>query len=175
MEKFKKLILTLIGTFIIIGVGTVKAKANSFAVYYIDMQKLINESPQGKKAKTELEAEIKKAESQLKKLAKEIEQLKKELSSPLISQKTKQQKETEIQTKILQYKQLQQKSQKMLSKFERELTAKILKDVFKIVEKYRKEHNIPMIVEKNEAGIISADPKYDLTDKILKLYSRPGK
>ncbi|WP_457569395.1 OmpH family outer membrane protein [Desulfurobacterium sp.] len=175
MNKFKKLLITMVGVCVIFGMGTFKAKAGDFAVYYIDMQKIINESPQGKKAKTELESKIQKAESKLKKLAQEIEQIKKDLSSPLISQKTKQEKENEIQTKILQYRQLQQESQKLLSQLQRELTSKIVDDVFKVVKQYRKTHHIPMIVEKNEAGIISADPKYDLTDKILKLYSRAGK
>ncbi|WP_457568114.1 OmpH family outer membrane protein [Desulfurobacterium sp.] len=175
MNRFKKSTLILVGAIVLIISGTFKAKAGNFAIYYIDMQKIVNESPQGKKAKAELESKIKTAESKLKKLAKEIEQLKKDLSSPLISEKTKQEKENEIQTKILQYRQLQQESQKLLSQLQRELTSKIVEDVFRVVKKYRQKHNIPMIVEKNEAGIISADPRYDITEKILKLYSREGK
>ncbi|WP_456397501.1 OmpH family outer membrane protein [Desulfurobacterium sp.] len=175
MNKIKKLLIAVVGACVIFGMGTFKAKAASFAVYYIDMQKILNESFQGKKAKTELESKIKEANSKLKKLQDEIEQIKKELSSPLISKKMKQEKENEIQTKILQYRQIQQESQKLLTQLQRELTSKIVNDVFKIVKQYRKAHHIPMIVEKNEAGIISADPKYDLTDKILKLYSRAGK
>jgi len=150
-------------------------KAQSFAVYYIDMQKIINESPQGKKAKQELESKIKAAESKLKKLADEINALKKELSSPLINEKGKQKKENELQMKIIEFRQLKQESEQMVAKLQKKLTAKIVEDVFKVVEKYRKDHNLPMVVERNEGGIIAADPKYDITDKILKVFSKMGK
>ncbi|SNR61236.1 OmpH family outer membrane protein [Desulfurobacterium atlanticum] len=154
-------------------VNTVRAE--NFAVYYIDMQKIINESPQGKKAKQELESKIKAAESKLKKLADEINALKKELSSPLFNDSTKKKKENELQMKIMEFRQLKQESEQMVAELQKKLTAKIVEDVFKVVAKYRKEHHLPMVVERNEGGIIAADPKYDITDKILKVFSKQGK
>ncbi len=158
----------------VVSVPTI-AQGESFAVYYIDMQEIITLSPQGKKAKHELELKIKAAENKLKKLADGINKLKKELSSPLLNQKTKKQKENELQMKIMEFRQVKQESEQKIAEFQKKLTATIVEKVFKIVGNYRKEHKLPMVVEKNEGGIISANPKYDITKNILKILNKQGK
>ena len=58
---------------------------------------------------------------------------------------------------------------------EKQYTMGILKEIDKLIKEYRKKNNIPMIVELRGAGIIDADPKYDLTDEIIKLYNGQSK
>jgi len=146
--------------------------ASKFAVYYVDMQKVINESAKGKQAKSLLESKLSKAKEKIKAMQEEIEKLKKELSSPALSKEAKEKKETQLQQKIRELQRYQQDVQIEVANLEKKYTFEIINEVVKLIQEYRKQNNIPMIIELRESGIIAADPKYDLTDKIIKLYDQ---
>ncbi len=156
-------------------VAAPKEKAKSqqtFAVYYINMQKILNSSVKGKQAKSLLEAKINSAREKIKKMKEEIEKLKKELQSPVLSKEAREKKEIELQQKIRELQRFQQDTQIEISNLEQKYTMEIIQEIVKVVKQYRKEHNIPIIVEVREAGIVAADPKYDLSDKILDIYNK---
>jgi len=150
----------------------VKAQNSHFAVYYVDMQKIVNESAKGKQAKSLLEAKIAKAKKKIQALQQEIERIKKELSSPALSKEAKEKKETELQQKIRELQRYQQDAQIEIANLEKKYTFEIISEAVKIIKEYQKSHKIPMIVEAREAGIIAADPRYDLTETIIKLYDQ---
>ena len=62
-----------------------------------------------------------------------------------------------------------------IANLEKQYTTEIIKEVVNLINNYQKEKKIPMIVEMREAGIIAADPKYDLTKTIIKLYNEQAK
>ena len=149
-----------------------KKAERSFAVYFVDMQRIVNDSVKGKQAKSLLEAKIAKAKRKINELEKEINQIKKELQSPALSKEAKAKKETELQKKIRELQRYQQDAQIEIANLEKKYTFEIISEAVKVIKNYQKSHKIPMIVEAREAGIIAADPKYDLTDKIIKLYDQ---
>ncbi len=151
---------------------TSKAQNQQFAVYYVDMQRIVNESAKGKQAKSLLEAKIAKARRKIESLQKEIEKIKKDLSSPVLSKEAKEQKETELQQKIREFRRFQQDAQIEIANLEKKYTYEIINEAVKVIKNYQKDHRIPMIIEAREAGIIAADPRYDLTEKIIKLYDQ---
>jgi outer membrane protein len=180
MEVFmRKGLLTvtalLLATFVNPNISLSAEKKNlnvkNFAVYYVDMQKIINESNKGKQAKSLIESKINQAKSKIEKMRKEIEKIKQELQTPVLSKQEKEKKEDLLQQKIRDLQRFQQDAQMEVANLERKYTAEIIKEVVKLVQNYRKEKNIPMIVEVREAGVIAADEKYDLTDRIIKLYN----
>ncbi len=146
--------------------------SNSFAVYYVDMQRIINESSKGKQAKSLLEAKIAKAKAKIESMKKAIEAIKKELQSPALSKEAKDKKETQLEQKIRELQRYQQDAQIEIANLEKKYTLEIINEVVKLIKSYQKENHIPMIVEVREAGIIAADPKYDLTSTIIKLYDQ---
>jgi len=162
----KKLAILTLFLFSLFGVS----KAAGFEVYYVSMQKILNESAKGKQAKSILESKVREVQEKAKRMQQEIEKLKKELSNPVLSQKAKAEKENQLQQKIRDLQRFQQDSRADIANLERQYTYQIINDVVKVISNYRKENKIPIILEKNEAGIISADPKYDITDKIIKIY-----
>ncbi len=147
-------------------------ESSHFAVYYVDMQRIINESLKGKQAKSLIENKINQAKKKIDEMKQEIEKIKKELQSPVLSKQEKEKKEELLQQKIRDLQRFQQDVQLQIVNLERKYTSEIIKEVVNLIQNYRKEKNIPMIVEEREAGIISADEKYDLTDKIIKLYNQ---
>jgi len=165
-------LLTAVGAPLTVKAENQAAQSSHFAVYYVDMQKIVNESAKGKQAKSLLEAKIAKAKKKIQALQKEIEKIKKELSSPALSKEAKEKKETELQQKIRELQRYQQDAQIEIANLEKKYTFEIISEAVKVIKAYQKEHKIPMIVEAREAGIIAADPKYDLTDTIIKLYNQ---
>ncbi|RUM90769.1 MAG: OmpH family outer membrane protein [Thermovibrio sp.] len=165
----------LLATFVNPNISLSAEKKNlnvkNFAVYYVDMQKIINESNKGKQAKSLIESKINQAKSKIEKMRKEIEKIKQELQSPVLSKQEKEKKEDLLQQKIRDLQRFQQDAQMEVANLERKYTTEIIKEVVKLIQNYRKEKNIPMIVEVREAGVIAADEKYDLTDRIIKLYN----
>jgi len=144
----------------------------SFAIYYVDMQRVINESGKGRQAKSLLESKIATAKKKIKQMEQEINKLKEELKSPVLSNQARAEKETKLQQKIRDLSRFRQDAQIEIVNLEKQYTAEIINDVVKIIRDYREKKGIPVIVEIRESGIIAADPKYDLTDTIIKLYDK---
>jgi len=145
---------------------------SSFAIYYVDMQRVINESGKGRQAKSLLESKIATAKKKIKQMEQEINKLKEELKSPVLSNQARAEKETKLQQKIRDLRRFRQDAQIEIVNLEKQYTAEIINDVVKIIRDYREKKGIPVIVEIRESGIIAADPKYDLTDTIIKLYDK---
>ena len=167
----KRLVLVLFFLTFVSGVAFAQNNLKS-GVYYVDIQRVINESEKGKQAKALIESKIKSAKEKLKKMYDEIEKLKEELKSSALSKEARTQKETLLQQKIRDYHRFQQDTQIEIANLEQRYTEEIVNDVIKIIREYRQEKGIPVIVEKREAGIIAGDPAYDLTQEIIKLYNQ---
>jgi outer membrane protein len=167
----KRLVLVLFFLTFVSGVAFAQNNLKS-GVYYVDIQRVINESEKGKQAKALIESKIKSAKEKLKKMYDEIEKLKEELKSSALSKEARTQKETLLQQKIRDYQRFQQDTQIEIANLEQRYTEEIVNDVIKIIREYRQEKGIPVIVEKREAGIIAGDPAYDLTQEIIKLYNQ---
>ncbi len=173
----KVLIGAVISAALITGVSTPsfsaeKKSQQTFAVYYVDMQKIINESVKGKQAKTLIENRISQAKKKIEQMKKEIDQIKQKLQNPVISKQEKSKLENELQQKIRDLQRYQQDAQIEIMNLEKKYTMELIQEVVKLIQHYQKEKNIPMIVDAREAGIIAASPKYDLTETIIKLYNQ---
>ena len=147
-------------------------QVKQFAVYYVDLQEILVKSNKGKQAKSVINAKYQQFSKKLQKLRDEIKKIRQELKSPVLSKQARMKKENLLQQKILAYQQEQQDAQEQIAELENKYTQEILGEVVKLIQKYRKEKGIPMIVDKRTAGIISADPKYDLTNTIINLYNK---
>ncbi len=164
-------LVTCAGTFTP-SLAATKKQVKPFAVYYVDLQEILINSNKGKQAKSVINAKYQQFSKKLKKLRDEIQKLRQELKSPVLSKQARMKKENLLQQKILTYQQEQQNAQQQIAELENKYTQEILREVIKVVQNYRKEKGIPMIVDKRTAGIISADPKYDLTKTIINLYNK---
>lgn len=173
----KAFIGAVISAALITGISTPSLSAEKknqqvFTVYYVDMQKIINESVKGKQAKTLIENRISQAKKKIKQIQNEIDQIKQKLQSPVISKEEKSKLEDQLQQKIRDLQRYQQDAQIEIMNLEKKYTMELIQEVVKLIQNYQKEKNIPMIVDAREAGIIAASPKYDLTDTIIKLYNQ---
>jgi outer membrane protein len=145
----------------------------SFAeeTYFVDMNKLLNQSKAGKEAQDFLK---KKIITEDKKLKKEGELLKKEEIDLIAKKKTL--SADEYKKKLNQLREKNIKFQRKRTNFTRTIATqradarnRLLKALDPILTKYMSENNIQIIIYKKY--IVVAQSKLDLTDKILEIFN----
>src|SRR4051794_29494735 len=95
---------------------------------FVDMQKAIQETEEGKKAKKELEADFNKKKKDLEKKEGDIKKMGEDLEKKalVLADDVKAKKQQEIQGEMRKYQEAVQKSQMDIQKHERDLTQPII-------------------------------------------------
>ena len=160
----------LIGITVLMAASLAQAEAK---IGFVDMQKAIQATSSGKKAKTELEGEfnkkkkdLEKKEADLKKMGEDLEKKKSVLSEEALGKK-----QAEFQEEMLKYRDIVGKSQVEIQKKERELTAPILEKMKKVIGKIAKDKGFTMILE-NSQMVLYAVPESDLTEEVIKAFDK---
>ena len=148
------------------------AKADT-KIGFVDMQKAIQATAAGKKAKTELEGDfnkkkkdLEKKEADLKKMGEDLEKKKSVLSEEALGKK-----QAEFQEEMMKYRDVVGKSQVEIQKKERELTAPILEKMKKAIAKLAKDKGYTLILE-NSQMVLFATAESDLTDEVVKAFEK---
>lgn len=156
----------------VMAAGLVHA-ADAAKIGFVDMQKAIQSTAAGKKAKSELEGEfnkkkkeLEKKEADLKKMGEDLERKKSVLSEEVLSKK-----QAEFQEEMMKYRDTVGKSQVEIQKKERDLTAPILEKMKKTIEKVAKDKGYSMVLE-NSQMVLFANADADLTDEVIKAYEK---
>jgi outer membrane protein len=145
--------------------------ADSVKFGAMDLQKVLNESDAGKKAKSDLEDLIKSKESIIDEKGKTVEKLKGELEkqASVLSADAKKKKQDELEKLLREYQRTAQDSQAEVKKKEGELTDTIIKEIREIVEKIGADEGYTLIIEK---GIVLYSSKgIDITDTVINKYN----
>jgi len=141
----------------------------------IDVQKILNESEAGKKAKSDLESLIKSKQSTIDEKGKAIEKLKADIEkqASVLSADARKTKEDELEKSIREYQRIVQDSQSEIKKKEAELTDAILKDTRELIERTGEEEGYMLIIEKGM--VLYSSKGIDITDTVLKRYDESKK
>lgn len=149
------------------------AQAADAKVGFVDMQKAIQTTSAGKKAKAELEGEfnkkkkeLEKKEADLKKMGEDLEKKKSVLSEEALGKK-----QAEFQAEMMNYREIVGKSQLDIQKKERDLTAPILEKMRKVIANLAKEKGYTMVIE-NSQMVLYATPDADMTEEVIKAYEK---
>lgn len=139
---------------------------------YVDMQKAIQTTKAGQKAKKDLETEFEKRkknlqskEAELKKMGEELEK-----KAMVLSDEVRTNKQKEFQAKMMEFQQTVQKNQKEIQDQERKLTEPILKKIQAVIEETAKKESYTVILEKRENGVLWAQKELDITEQIVKAF-----
>jgi len=156
---------------IIIAMASFSAQAAELKIGYIDFQKVVSQSEQGKQAMRTLES-IENAKNAL--INDKIEQIKKleeELTKQgaVLNPETKEKKQADHERLMMEYQKMRRDRDEELKKNEAELIQKIVLDVRKLLAKISEEEGYAAIL--NEAGIAYIRPESDMTDRVLKMFN----
>lgn len=138
----------------------------------VNLNKAVNESEQGKKAKAELETFIKGKQEALDEKGRNIENLKAGLEKQrgIISAQAVKKKEDEISRLTLEYQKTVSDSQGEVRKKEGELTGRIVAGLKKIIETVASEEKYTVILDNNPAFVVFADKGLEITDMVIKRF-----
>lgn len=145
----------------------------TFKLGTVDMQKAIQTSTSGKKAKTELEAEFNKRKKELEKKEGDLKKMKEDIEKKqaVLSEEVLGKKQSEFRDEMMKYQESVQKNQMEIQKKERDLTQPILEKMRTVIAKVAKEKSYTMVIE-NSAMVLYAEPGHDLTDDVLKSFEK---
>lgn len=174
MTKTMKCVASLVlGGFLMSAVAA-KASTEEPKIGYVDMQKAIQETSTGKKAKKEIEkefnakkAELQKKEADLKKMDEDLRK-----KSSALSDEVRAKKVQELQAEAMKFQREVGESQMAFQKKERDLTQPILEKLQSALEKIAKDGGYTVILEKNEQSVLWAKKDLDLTDSLVKEYEK---
>lgn len=150
--------------------------ANAFAaevkIGYVDMQKAIQETAAGKKAKKELEDEFNKKKKEFEKKEAEIKKTAEDFEkrSMAMNEDARMKKQAEIQGEMRKYQETAAKAQMDIQKKEHDLTQPIVSKLRSILEDIAKKEDYSMVFEKTENSVMWAKKELDLTARIIKEY-----
>lgn len=147
--------------------------AQAEKIGFVDMEKAIQETEAGKKAKKNLEADFAKKKKDLEKKEADIKKKGEDLEKKalVLSDDVKAKKQQEMQQEMRAYQELVQKSQMDIQKHERDLTQPIIVKVRKIIEDIAKKDGYSSVLVKNEQLVLYSTKENDLTERVIKEFN----
>ena len=140
----------------------------------VDLQRCILETVQGTKAKKDLEASFARGQAQLEKKTKELQKKVEDLraKAAMLSQGELAKRQQELMAKDQELQQLYADLQEDIATKEAQLTEKIYKNVAAIVKDIAKEESLQIVLVRSQANVLFANPKLDLTNRIIVAYDK---
>lgn len=156
--------------------STAQAANEAVKIGYIDMQRALEETSVGKKAKADLEKEFNRKKAELQKKEADLKKMDEDLrkKAAALSDEAKAKKMQELQAEVLKFQREVSESQMAIQKKERELTQPILEKLQAALEKVAKEGGYTMIIEKGQQqqNVIWAKKELDITDQVVKEFEK---
>ena len=155
--------------------GVSVAKSTKTARYgVVDMQAVILNVEEGKKARAELEKEIKAKEKELLARKAELDKMNKDWKeqSPLLSEQARMKKQQEFQQKFMALRNDEMQFQQEIKRKEQMATQKIAVSVSKFVNDLAKSRGYEMVFEANSAGLLYLKDPVDLTKEVVEKFGK---
>lgn len=140
---------------------------------YVDLQRALNESDAGKKAKEEFKVDVDKLQAKLKKQKDDIDNLKEQLEkkSLVVKEEERGNLEEEYRKKLRDFERNYKDSQADLQKRDNELTGSIIKDLQEVIREYGERQGYTVILENSSSAVLYGAKSADLTDEVIRMYN----
>lgn len=167
-----KFLVVLVATAVIAFASPAFAKDSKIA--HANLQRALNESDAGAKARDLLEEAAKKLEEELNVEQETLKKMKDEMDkmSGIWNKETKDAKESELRTRGQEFQDKYMKYRDELDNKRQERENAIIEDLRVIVDELAKKKGYSYVLEKSLGGILYAPPADDLTDEIIKTYNK---
>jgi len=153
---------------------TAKAFSEELKIGYINSQRIIDESKAGRTTTMKMEEFKKESTTKLEEMNREIEELQQELRKKefAITPEKKKELEEKIRDKGLELKFLKESKEKELKELFYGNLKGIENDVLNIVQRIGQDEGFDLILGRDESGILYANPKLDITEKVIGIYDQ---
>jgi outer membrane protein len=149
------------------------ALAEDLKVGYVDMQRAVAETEDGRKAKAQLKKVFDQKQKELDEQQEDFKKAKEDLDKKrsLMAADKIREKEEELAKKFEKVQQSYLRHQKDLQEKEGEAMQKILERMQRIIGGIAQSENFTMIFDRGQAGLIFAKPHLDLTNELIRRYN----
>jgi outer membrane protein len=150
--------------------GAVAAQGADTRIAFVDLQKALNLSAEGKAAKEKITGKVKEYEGVIDKRQQEQKKLKDDLEkqSALLSEDARAAKERDYQQTLKDFQRFTKDVQEELQQQDSEHTNRIIEKLVSLIQEVGKREGYELVLERNSGGIIYGAEKVDLTDLVLK-------
>lgn len=169
MRFFKRLALAMMAA----AVFAAPAAAGEIRIGYANLQKALNESEAGIKAKNDLKEADQKLEDEFKAKQEELKKMKDEIDKKGIAwnKETREKKEAEFKARVQEFQKAFMQKGDELNKKKSEAEAKIITDLRDVVSTFAKEKGYTYVFEGSVGVILHAPADAEITDEIIKAYN----
>jgi outer membrane protein len=149
------------------------ALAQDIKIGYVDLQRALNESEAGKKAREEFKVEVDKLQVVLKKQKDQIDNLKDQMEKKalVVKEQERTNLEEEYRKKLRDFERSYKDSQADLQRKDSELTGVILKDLQEVIRDYGEQRGYTVILENSGSAVLYGARNADLTEAIIEQYN----
>ncbi|HZR83070.1 MAG TPA: OmpH family outer membrane protein [Candidatus Binatia bacterium] len=139
----------------------------------VDLQRALNESDAGKKAKVDFKARVDKLEGQLKGQKEELDRLKEELERKAVVMRDDERRKlsTDFEKKRLDLKSKFEEAQGELQRKDQELTGQIIEGLTQVIKQIAENENYTLVLETSSSGVLYHANSIDLTEQVLSTYN----
>ena len=151
-------------------------QAEDIKIGYVDLQKALNDSEAGKKAKESFKSEVDRMEQSLERRKNEVEKLKDELEKKglLLKAEERDSLERDYRQKLRDFERLYKDSQQELQIKDRDLTGRILEELRQVIQDMGEQGNYTVILEGNNTVVLYGAKAIDLTETVIRTYNTRG-
>ncbi len=171
--------LILVVTLVIAFVGLITPAIHAQRTGFVDLQRALNETSQGKQAKRRLKRVFNKHQGDLDKMQKRIKRMEEGLQKQksVLSEKAYAARVESYRKAFVELQSTYVKSQRDLSERETKETGRILKQMQEIITEIGSRDSYTSIVEVNEGGVFYYRKSLDLTNELIRIYDEehPGR
>ncbi|HEY7956845.1 MAG: OmpH family outer membrane protein [Polyangia bacterium] len=167
----KLLAFILLGSFL---APTVALAEPKLAV--VDLQRALEETEDGKKAKAKLKADFDRKQQELDAKQDELKKIKEDLDKklPLMKPEAADAEKKKFQDRFVELQQTYQRLQQDLAKKEQDATSGIFRKLSTVVGTIAEREHFAMVLEKNSA-VVWSQPALDITNEVIRLYNTGAK
>jgi len=153
------------------------AHAAEVKIAYVDLNKALNESQQGKEAIKVLEDLVKSKQVVIDKKGEEIKKLEEEMEkqSSILTPESIKATQSEHEKMLKEYQRMVQDNQAEIQKKQTEFMQKIISDIRNLIINIGQEENYTAIFEIVEGGILYMPKSSDLTEKVILKFNETHK
>lgn len=175
----KKVLTVLVAMMIVCSVSYKAAAAKdegvqsgSLKLAVVDLNRALNEVPEGKKAKANLESEFQAKKAELTKLENSLKTMRDDLEKQrqVLSQEAMKAKAEDFQKQYMDYQTKAKMYTEELAKKEGESTGKIINKLRTVVESIAAKEGYTYVFEKSQGGVLVGPGGSDITSEVIKQY-----
>lgn len=143
----------------------------------VDLQRVLLETTQGKKARQDLEKAVARSSAKLERKAADLQKSYEDLQAKaaMLSEQELMRRQQELMLAEQELQELYSEEQADLAKKEGLLMEKIYKNAAGIVKTMAKDEGIQIVLVRSELTVLYAKPQLDMTNKVIVAYDKKFK